>query len=490
MAPLWIAVARGAALSAAALFFLAYIVIAVLRMTYPFELEWMEGGILDHVRLAAGGEKIFAEPSLDFVSFLYPPLYYYAAALSVFVFGMEFHSLRLLSFFSSLGCLAWIFTIVRRESGAVVPAVLAAGFYVATFDRSGGWMDLARVDSFYMLLLMGGVYGIAFARKPTGLVSAGLLLAGAAMVKQSALVVCFPVAVYALFQDRVRGAWWVGSLFGFTTASAWLLDVIHDGWFRYYCWTVPREHPVVPGAWIGFWSRDMLPLLIGCTLAIFFIAAKSTRKELRRRLLYLAIAAGMIGSSWSVTSVVGAWHNNLMPAFAAVSILAALGLQRLLKAARDRPAWVLGVWILVLVQFLVLTFDPRVHVPTETDRAAGESLIERLAGIEGEVFIPNHGYLAQRAGKRMQAHTLGMDNIFLDDPGPVGMALRKELLDALRERRWAVVIIESDGRYLPGVREGYTLIGHVFDDPDVFWPVTGGRLRPEYVYVPAERALP
>ena len=74
---------------------------------------------------------------------------------------------------------------------------------------------------------------------------------------------------------------------------------------------------------------------------------------------------------------------------------------------------------------------------------------------KGEVFIPHHGYLARRAGKRPQAHTLGMDNLFLDDQGPARMELGKEMLLALREQHFAAVIVESDQRFLRAIRMGY-----------------------------------
>ena len=473
---------RGIALALGAAFLLGYLAIAALRMTYPFQLEWMEGGMLDHVRMAASGQKIFAEPSLEFVSFLYPPLYYYVAAVSTAIFGMELHALRAVSFASSLGCLALIFAFVRREGGGNFSAALAACLYAATFDRSGGWLDIARVDSLFMVLLLGGLYGVAFARARSGLVLAGILLGCAALTKQSAVVICLPLGLYALIWDRRRGIWWAGAALIFSIASWGLLDVLHDGWFRYYCFTIPRLHPFVSGQLAGFWTHDMLPLTLAVVASVFFVAAPRLKPEFSRRLFYAALAVGMLGSSWSVTSAVGAWHNNLLPAFAAVSILAGLGLRDVLERVEHRKAWVLTTWLLVVAQFAMLAYDPRDHLPTAADRVAGESLLQRLRAIDGEVFIPHHGYLARRAGKRPQAHTLGMDNIFLDDPGPVRIGLQEEMLRALGDGRYAVAILESDGRYLPGIQRAFEPAGRVFADSDVFWPVTGARLRPEYVY--------
>src|SRR5437899_12451711 len=45
------------------------------RIAYPYDLEWMEGGMLCHALRLVHGEPIYAEPSARFVSFAYMPLY-------------------------------------------------------------------------------------------------------------------------------------------------------------------------------------------------------------------------------------------------------------------------------------------------------------------------------------------------------------------------------------------------------------------------------
>src|SRR6267143_1685706 len=99
-------------LTATCIFYiLAYLFVALARMGYPFELEWMEGGMVDHVRRVLLGLPIYAKPSIEFVSFLYPPLYYEAAAVFSKVLGPGFLPLRLLSFLSSVGVFVLIFRI-------------------------------------------------------------------------------------------------------------------------------------------------------------------------------------------------------------------------------------------------------------------------------------------------------------------------------------------------------------------------------------------
>ena len=45
------------------------------RFFYPFDLEWMEGGVLTHALRYQQGHDIYAAPSADFIPYLYTPLY-------------------------------------------------------------------------------------------------------------------------------------------------------------------------------------------------------------------------------------------------------------------------------------------------------------------------------------------------------------------------------------------------------------------------------
>ncbi|MDQ6928154.1 MAG: hypothetical protein M3159_05755, partial [Actinomycetota bacterium] len=76
----WARLAWGivAALSATAI--LTYVVVALLRVGHPYELQWMEGGSVDHVRRVLAGQSIYPPPSVDFAAFTYPPLYPWASA--------------------------------------------------------------------------------------------------------------------------------------------------------------------------------------------------------------------------------------------------------------------------------------------------------------------------------------------------------------------------------------------------------------------------
>ena len=65
------------------LYFFSFLWVAMNRVTAPFELEWMEGGMVAHALRLREGLPIYAEPSLDFVPFFYTPGY------PVFLFALE-----------------------------------------------------------------------------------------------------------------------------------------------------------------------------------------------------------------------------------------------------------------------------------------------------------------------------------------------------------------------------------------------------------------
>jgi hypothetical protein len=112
---LWYVAALAAAVTALA-HILTYVQVAVTRIPFPFTLEWMEGGSLVQVSRILSGELLYVRPSMDFIPQVYPPLFFYVAALASEFLGTSFAALRLVSFLSSLAILILIGLIVQRAS--------------------------------------------------------------------------------------------------------------------------------------------------------------------------------------------------------------------------------------------------------------------------------------------------------------------------------------------------------------------------------------
>ncbi len=474
---------------AAAAYLLLYGALAVFRVPYPFELEWLEGSVVDVVHRLLLDQKIYVEPSIEFASHAYTPLYFYVSAAASKLLGIGFLPLRLVSFLSILGVFALLFLWARRETGAAYWGLLAAGLFAATFRAAGAWFDIARVDSLFLLLLLWALYQSRFA--PPSLRSAaltGLLFFLAYFTKQSALLVAACVGAHLLLVDWRRAGVFAAVLGTTVGLSAFVLDRIHDGWYFYYTVELIRQHPLYLPLALPFWTDYLLgPLPLVCAVSFAFLAWRLAERR-RQALFYPAIAAGMLGVAWSSRLHLGGYDNVLLPAYAILALLFGLGIQKGLLAIQRsalprRRAAMLGLLALCLLQYGWLFYDPLEQVPTRADAAAGEALLQRIREIDGEVYLPFHGYLGTLAGKRSYAHINCLGDIYRGRDIALQQKITEDVDEAFRRGRFAAVIWDFGRIRFEQLELNYErLPGRLFDDPKVLRPVTGGRYRPETVF--------
>ena len=104
-----------------------YLAIALLRVRYPFALEWLEGAVLMGVERILSGQPLYTAPSIHWVPLLYTPLFSYLGAAVAALVGPSFAALRAVSIVSSLACFGLIYLIVERASGSRYAGAVGAG---------------------------------------------------------------------------------------------------------------------------------------------------------------------------------------------------------------------------------------------------------------------------------------------------------------------------------------------------------------------------
>ena len=67
------------------------------RLTHPYDLEWMEGGMLTHSWRILEGLPLYPEPSPEFIPFIYPPGYSSLLALMSQWWTLDYTTGRTLS---------------------------------------------------------------------------------------------------------------------------------------------------------------------------------------------------------------------------------------------------------------------------------------------------------------------------------------------------------------------------------------------------------
>jgi 4-amino-4-deoxy-L-arabinose transferase-like glycosyltransferase len=480
---------RYALFALACLFLLVYIVIALTRMRYPFELEWMEGGSLDQVRRILAGQTLYAAPSLEFTAFIYPPLYFYLAAALATVTGLDFFPLRLLSFLASLGAFALIFLIVKEETRNRFAGFVSACLFAATFRLSGAWFDLGRTDSLLMFFLLLTLYLIKCKPSPAHLVLAGIAAACAFHCKQSALAINAALMIGALLLYGRRALPFIVSALLVTGISFAWLNYWTDGWAWFYLFTLPARHGISDKMIIAFWTRDLLARFwVACLASAYCLLTKLAKGRKRVALFYLLVSGAMVAVSWVGRLNSGGYANALFPAYAILAILFGLALSRALEFAQDMPPdRKIGLESLILLlciaQFALLRYNPYHQVPTARDLAAGNQLLEIIRQAPGEVLIPYHNYMLFRAGKPVHTHWISIGELIGTTGGPVletGAMVLGQMRQKIERQEYSLLILDEKW----DVEGYYTKWRPAFEDPNVFFPVTGWRIRPETIFVP------
>jgi hypothetical protein len=477
-----------------------YLSLAAIRLRYPFELEWMEGGSVEHVGRLLAGQQLYQAPSLEFTPFIYAPFYYYVAAAFSSVMGLSFFSLRLVSVLASMGLFALVFLLVRRETSRPIAGLLAAGLAAAAFPVGGGWYDLARVDSLFLLLLVTAVYTARFGSGTTGpLLSAGAL-ALAYLTKQSALGVAAAILVHYLLTDRRRAGAFFLVLAGMVAISTLVLSTTSDGWFDYYIFELPGEHHLRSYMALPFFTRDLALLTTAGLFGLFYLTAPGSGRRLLEGPVpfYFLVCGALFGIAFLSRLSTGGSLNVILPACVALAILLGLGYHAALTAIESRPAGThagatVFVHVAVVIQFLLLFTWPSAHLPSAEDRAAGERLIRTIASVEGEVLVLGSPHYPRMAGKDVTtttAQAMAIVDIYKGDDEALQEALTNDITRALAEQRFAAIVVESHRRFdgLPDdvLDTYYDPVGPIFDDRDVFRPKTGLRSRPDVLYRPRD----
>lgn len=484
-------VLRYAVLGASLWYLALYLAVAVLRLRYPFELEWMEGGSVDHVVRVLEHQALYVQPQIAFIPYDYPPLYFYLSALVAKVVGIGYFPLRIVSFVSSLVCFGCIYRIVTSETGRGLAGVLAVGLFAATFRISGAWMDIARVDSLFLALFL---LAVLILRRPISIRShllAGLMLSLSFLTKQTALAMALPVIVYALYARGRAGFWLAASLFGVLGVSTALFHVATNGWYTFYVWEFPFKHEWAWPVATTFWTQDMfgqLPLAFPCVMLIVVWQIVRPGPE---RLFWPAVFVGMIGGAYRSKLQAGGYENALLPAYAITAILLGLAVGKMMDAFHRRSFThhrlaEAAVYTGCLIQMALLAYSPGSQLPRTDNRAAAEHLLKVLSAVPGDVLVPYHGYVSTAVGKPAHAHLMQVYDI-LKIGDAQSAKLAEQFRSAFRQTAFDAIVLDDTTHYffMGDVEASYALQSTVFADPGVLLPVTGWVVsKPQYVYVP------
>lgn len=469
-----------------------YLWIALHQVSYPYELEWMEGGAVEVVGRVLHGQGLYGSPSLQFVPWPYTPLYWWVSAGVAQATGLGFFALRLVSLVASLATLALIALVVRAETRSWVAGVASAGIYSATYRLSGDWFAIGRNDSLMLFLLLAAVALGARARSWRAGMATGALAFLAFFTKQSALVAILPPLAY-LFVTRwrvaVTTALTLGALVGLSTVA---MDMVSGGWYRYYVFEELAHQGVTSTEWTQFWSRDLRPLWLAGAFALVVLVVRVNS----RWAYYGAACAGMLAASWISRLHNGGSSNVLMPAFAGMALLAGLALGTTLRPRQGASAnpqgprhamAALGASGLILAQLALLRYPVAAQIPTKADAAAGNRLLTQIKALPGRVVVLDHPWYATIAAKGTFADGEAMHDVLRAGPSKARSDLSADLATALSTPQIGAIVLDGnddDQDLRARLRAGFKRVPLTWDPGSSFYPVVGDlATRPQLLFV-------
>jgi len=442
-------------------YILEFIVLGLVRLTYPYELEWIEGAKIDEMLRILEGLPIYGLPTIHFIPLSYTPLFFYLSASFMRIFGVGFFAPRLISILSTVGSILLIYAIIRKGTRQHLPGIIGAGLFAGCYQFTGTWMDLVKVDSLFLFLVLASVFiGLEPYHRWKFVVS-GILFAAAFFTKQVAFPIFLVFAPISLIVTKGKTwlQWLTACVSGIVVFG--ILEKTSGGWFSYYTIQSILLHPL-GSAWWDFWKSifpKMWPSLIIALIYLSIILANTLihrKQDYITSWQYLGFTAALIAGSWANSLKIWSYKNTFLPACLSLAILIGLGLQisgniQNLDGRKLSPYLFLrtGIIILLFIQFFLLFYDPFKLIPTQRERQAAQEIITRLRNLPGEVLVYNHGFVNYLAGKTTYMHSSTLGDIMVGNPAPESETYyRREmasglLQQALSEQRFDWLVIDT-----------------------------------------------
>jgi hypothetical protein len=299
-------------LDAIPLVFAVYVITQVLytwalRVPHPYDLEWMEGGMLAHAWRLQGFESLYVEPGPDWIPMIYPPGYSAVVAAAGSVVGLDYWVARLISVFGTLGSAAAIMVLVGRHGKDWALGLFGAAIYLGCYEASGAFYDLVRPDALHIAFLAWSVVFAMEDRKGAAEAS-GLLLAVSFLMKHSAGAFGIPILLCFLF----RGGWKEAARFAAASVIPALgfvgfMQFTSGGHFLTYLIDVPASHPMKWERGLVGVPRELasiLPVAMSVSAAMLAVATARSFKALPP-----ALSVGLP----AFASVIAGWYGYMKP---------------------------------------------------------------------------------------------------------------------------------------------------------------------------------
>lgn len=471
------------------------------RFTYPADLEWMEGGVMTHIIEIGAGNSLYREPSVDFIPFAYTPFYYYVSYAFSIAFKLSYQIPRAISLLSIVGTgliTSAIIVRVLKPLRFAIPFAILAGTVVIflillDFFFTGTFLDLARVDAFFLFLLFGGLGVLIEGRSIKSTIFSGLLLSLAFWTKQTAFFFIITAGLWLFFTDLKRFITLVITVGIAAGIVAIIYNIQTDGWLWFYIREIHKTHSFNSKL---FWpdtaalliSRHAVMMLIIISSILYFYFSLRTVPD---KLCFWGLML-LTAFFTSQTGMATQWaHTNaLIPGSFFIVFVGLFSGILVLKSVFDEKHQLKRsiVALLITVLFCIHYFHVKPtskefqkHKPTVSDHIAASQLFLRLKKHKPDrVFIPYHPFLSWQLTGKHHFHMHALNDIRAS-----GKKVPETIKASLSSGFFDMVIHDRKGhiyyRQLPGLETGYRFSGRLSGRRVKTW--SGNPCGPDYLWL-------
>lgn len=467
--------------------------IVATRLTFPVDLEWIEGGQLLHAYRVLRGEELFTEPNVGFMPYSYPPGH--TVVLTVFgaIFGVDYWVGRLVS------CLAFaiIVGILSAHAAAsfsarplrIAAAITAVGIIAAAFPLTGGWFDLIRNDELALGLSLAAA-ALAFDRGPMSrrrFITTLLVMNAAVFTKQTAVFYLTWVLLFHFVRNPRQGfKLGVGLLLLGAATTGFLEWVTHGRYLDYTVFLLSKQvvHKHMYQDALNRWL-DFAPFLPALPAVAVILALYGLLNA--RALYWLGLLGAAFPASMLPYAKQGGYINNLLPVAVISGPVALMLVGSLVSKSPRRAAAPVGALALFVFAagsaYLSRRNIPPSFAVTPARRAAAERLIESVKALGPSVWSPHHPFVAIKAGSKVeQVHEMPWVDAWL--AGVQGLNL-KPWVERTRPEH-----ILLTGREIPllmeAIADNYHMVRRL-SEAELVPPITGFPTYPQYVLARSEK---
>lgn len=365
-----------------------YLFNSFIIITYPYQISYPEGFILNHIRSIIKGESIYKSINdYPFIVVNYPPVYLYLCAGLAKLTGLSFFGGRLITFIASIFVALLIYEITKKESDKEVAFISALLFIASSYIYKNN--PLMRVDMLGLLFSLLGIYIFIKAdaqNKPFYSIPLFILSLYTKPVFFSA-----PVAagIWLIIKDKKRGFTFILlSIISYGIIFFFLNHLTNGEFFRHnflynlniFILTQAIKHYV--------WFLQNHSMLF--FFSVFFIIDSLIKRELSIFSVYFIISAI---TSFSAGKI-GANTNYFLELIAISCILSGLCIKKL-KGYNQKKICNLLIYTLLFIQLLLFLHMPFLTkpAPTKSDRENFEKLSDIISKTEGPIISEDGGIL-------------------------------------------------------------------------------------------------